>query len=81
MIRVTIEMHPRGDASKKYLLGTMDIANDGGTVSRGDYVAWARGKRGRLWKGAAVQDFPRKRLLVWDLMFRVLREMCGERNA
>lgn len=80
MIRVTIEMLPRGNEARKYTLGTLTIHNDGGTATQGEYEAVAYGKRGQRWRTARVGGFPRKRLLAFDLLYRVLREMCGGRN-
>ena len=80
MIRVTIEMLPKGSEERKYRLGTLIIYNNGGTATQGVYEAVAYSKRGAVWKQARVEGFPRKKLLAFDLLYRVLREMCGERN-
>lgn len=34
----------------------------------------------RVWKECTVEKFPRKNLLVWDLIYRALRSMIGDRN-
>jgi len=34
----------------------------------------------RIWKECDVDNFPRKRLLVWDLLYRALKKIVGERN-
>ena len=81
MIRVTVEMLPKGSEARKYRLGTLVIYNDGGSPTQGEYEAVAYSKRGAVWKQARVEGFPRKKLLAFDLLYRVLREMCGERNA
>lgn len=85
MLRVTVEMLPLGDESKKYLLGVLDIANTGqGTPTRGTYSVRAS-KRGssdtksRPWRKSVVKDFPRKRLGVWDLLMSCLVSLCNDR--
>jgi hypothetical protein len=81
MIRVTVELVPHGREEHKRVLGRMVIANDGsGSPTAGNYEAAATGKAPRVWKNATVRGFPRKRLLAWDLLYRVLHEMVGDRN-
>lgn len=83
MLRVTIELLPHGDESRKRHLGTMEIANVGGTPSRGNYRARLskRGKPKQLWKEGAVTGFPRKRLGPYDLLYRALMATVGSRNG
>ena len=80
MIRVTVEMLPKGNEDRKYTLGSVLIYNAGGTETQGEYEAVAYGKRGQKWRATRVVGFPRKRLLAFDLLYRVLREMCRGRN-
>lgn len=80
MLHVTIELWPHGDRSRAKVLGTADIANVGGTLDRGNYFARVNGQGGRKWKATRIAGFPRNRLLAWDLLYRVLREVVGERN-
>jgi hypothetical protein len=40
-----------------------------------------RGQDNILWKTGRVEDFPRKRLLGWDLLYRALHATVGDRNA
>lgn len=85
MIRVTVELISARTGEKSHL-GTMLIANYGtasdgsGDASVGNYDATLLGKAHQRWRRARVTDFPRKRLLVWDLMFRVLKNVVGKRN-
>lgn len=80
MIRVTVELiTPR----KVELLGTATIFNNGeGTETSGNYTVRlsTRGRNARPWKSGYVRGFPRKRLGGWDLLYRALREIVGERN-
>lgn len=84
MIRVTVELIPKGDESRKFHLGTAEIRNRGGgrTDPRGIY-SYRFSKRGlpnsSLCTGT-IDGFPRKRFLAWDLLFRALRDAFGERN-
>jgi len=34
-----------------------------------------------FWRGGGVMNFPRKKLLAWDLLFRILRDAVEERNG
>lgn len=75
MIRITVQLIPRGDESKARTLGTMEIANDGtGTHEVGDYDgilhAEYTGPNGRI--GRVVQ-FNRKRQSVWSLVGAFLK--------
>lgn len=83
MIRITIELWPKGDEQRKRHLGTIDIANDGaGTATSGNYVARLsrRGAPLSTWKTTKVKGFPRKRLGAYDLLFRVLTSVVSARN-
>jgi hypothetical protein len=83
MIKITVELIPFGilNHPRRQILGTATIANTGrGTPTRGEYVAEFCTKNGRKWKTAFVRDFPRKQLLSWDLLYRALRTIIGERN-
>ncbi len=82
MLKVTIELWPLGDESRKETLHTIVIANDGtGTPTQGNYYSViSRRKRLTPWKLAAVAGFPRKRLNAVDLLYRVLKQAVGDRN-
>lgn len=93
MIRITIELFPHGDSNRSKVLGIMDIWNDGsGDINTGNYkfCAWKAGTPKDIlhmqhtvakakWAGS-ISNFPRKRLLVWDLLLRCLKEVWGKRN-
>ena len=80
MIRVTIELIPLGIGKAKHL-GTIDIANDAsGTMTTGNYRYSASNKAGGKYKSGNVKGFPRKRLLAYDLLYRCLKDMIGDRN-
>ncbi len=82
MLRVTIDLVPWGDESRKQTLHTIVIANDGsGTDISGNYHAVAsQARTNRPWKFAEVHGFPRKRRNSIDLLYRVLAKMVGGRN-
>ena len=81
MIVIKIEMWPFGEEENKYSLGTAHISNDAsGTRTVGHYGFKLFDKRGRKFKEGKIKNFPRRRLLVWDLLLRVLRDAFGERN-
>lgn len=83
MIRVNIEMWPRGDKSRAYHLGTVEIANDGtGSGDRGNYMVRAARRDSPLrdWRREAVKDFPRRSLGPYDLLLRALVAVVGPRN-
>lgn len=84
MIYVRVELWRHGDPEQRTLLGEARIANvsrRGEQSTSGDYRAKVRGKAGRLIADVGVEGFPRKRLLAWDLLYRVLREAVGTRNG
>lgn len=85
MIVVRLEMWPHGDAAKAYDLGAIEIANLGGTATKGDYgVRLAKSARmarsSGTWKAARVFGFPRARLGPYDLLLRCLAAAIGDRN-
>lgn len=84
MIRVTIELVPRGDESKKKHLGTAEIVNDGtGDIATGNYTVrlskW--GQPEQTWKRGSLTGFPRQRLGPWDLLALALVATIGDRVA
>ncbi len=55
--------------------------NDGtGDTNKGNYWFTFSDKIGRLWKGGEVNNFPRKKLLAWDLLYRCLESKVSDRN-
>lgn len=80
MIRVTVELIPYGILKPKHL-GTALMINDGtGDASTGNYKVIFKRADKRFYKECEVKNFPRKRRLAWDLLYRALREIVGERN-
>ncbi len=81
MLRITIELLPGGDESRKKTIATGTIANLGTAgPAIGNYFVDLRDKAGRPWKHGTVSGFPRKRLLAWDLLCRALTVIVGDRN-
>lgn len=80
MLIVTVELHS-AITGEITTLATGKIVNTGaGTPTRGHYRVELRDAVGRLWKTGNIQDFPRKRLLAWDLLYRALEELVGDRS-
>lgn len=75
MLRINIELLPKGDASRARTLGTMTIANDAtGTLELGNYVGTLNaeytgpdGRKGR------VTNFNRRRQSAWSLVGAFLK--------
>lgn len=83
MIRVTVELIPKGKGEPKHL-GTAEIWNLGdGSPARGNYkyVLSQRGRPNVEFRSGLITDFPRKRFLMWDLLYRILWHAVGDRNA
>ena len=81
MLVVKIELHS-AVTGEVTTLATGKIVNTGtGTPTRGNYVVVLRDAAGREWRRGTVADFPRKRLLAWDLLYRALEELVGKRNC
>ena len=80
MIKITIELVPHGIGEPRHL-GILVICNTGeGSKTRGDYNYRISNKAGSSWRNGSIENFPRKRLLVWDLLYCILRKEFGERN-
>lgn len=81
MIKVTLELFPHGFSCGRKLLGSAVISNTlASTPTKGSYDAVFANKAGRPWKTCKVSGFPRKKLLAWDLLYRCLKEVAGDRN-
>lgn len=81
MLKVTIELISAKDGRHEILgegIISLQDFNDSGT--RGDYTFRLFGKKGYSFRKGKVINFPRKRLLAWDLLYRVLKEAIGNRN-
>jgi hypothetical protein len=82
VIRVTIEMVPKGDESKAYTLAQGAIVNDGtGTLDVGNYVyGFSRqvSKPGDddapITRSGKIEAFGRKRHDVWELLRLALNQ-------
>jgi hypothetical protein len=91
VIAIRVELWPGGDQKRARLLALGTIENTGGTAARGAYKALLYGATAAgvtkallnraPFRAVGVENFPRKRLCAWDLLFRVLRAAVGERNA
>lgn len=93
MLVVRIELWPKGDESKKMVLGIGTIANDGQlSFSKDDpkgelgnynvvlHKAEAYAAKPGIWKKGKILGFPRLTLGPWDLLFRALEVTVGYRN-
>lgn len=90
MIFIRVEIWPHGNQDAKRTLGEAIIHNTGdGTSTRGTY-AYILSRRGgfkerrhrgismadvgNVLKRGIITDFPRKKLLAWDLLLRALQK-------
>ena len=82
MIVIRAELWPNGDKNQSKHLGTAKIINDNtGNLSMGNYKILLSGKNSKqIWRAGAIKGFPRKVLGHWDLLYRALKELVGERN-
>jgi hypothetical protein len=81
MLVVRIELHSAVTGEIK-TVATGKIINTGtGSPSRGNYRIELRDAAGRVWKTSRIEGFPRKRLLAWDLLYRALKKLVGDRNS
>ena len=79
MLRIEAMLLPGGDETSARSLGSIEIANVGGTKASGDYAVriLKAGKRRAIWKLGRVEGFPRLRLGVWDLLLRALADILN----
>ncbi len=83
MLRITIELLPLGSEENKETIGLMNIWNDAtGTKVWGNYQykIFKKNEPTEIWLRGFVRSFPRKKLNVWDLLFRALFHAVGDRN-
>lgn len=75
MLRVTIEMLPKGDATRPRILGQMLIANDEtGTLTEGNYVGTLHAEyTGPDGRHGRVMLFNRQKQSAWSLVGDFLR--------
>jgi hypothetical protein len=75
VIRVIVELHPHGDASRRRVIGEMKVWNDGSgeqTIGNYKFAFWRRSKdtknrKGKVHQGE-VKGFPRLRKNVFELI-------------
>jgi hypothetical protein len=81
VVFVKIELWPSDIEDNAVLLGGIAIADDSfSTPSCGNYNATLVSNEGVRYKSVRVEGFPRDRLLVFDLLYRVLKAAVGTRN-
>ena len=83
MLRVTIEVIPRGDEGRKRHIGTVEIANEGtGNAELGNYAVRLSkfGRPQQNWMRGAVRGFDRLRRGPYDLLLQSLIATVGRRN-
>lgn len=75
MIRITVELLPKGDASRARTLATMEIANDGtGTPDVGNYSGTLHAEyTGSSGRTGRVLNFNRRKQSVWSLIGAFLK--------
>ena len=82
VVRVTVVVLPGGDVARAQRVGSALIVNDGtGDEKTGNYrVSLAQmGRPTQIWRKGRLLNFPRKTLGPWDLVYRALHEVVGER--
>lgn len=80
MLVVKIELHS-AITGQITTIAAGTICNTGtGSHTQGNYRIELRDAAGRRWRTGHIEGFPRKRLLAWDLLYRALRELIGNRN-
>jgi len=80
MLVIKIELHS-AVTGQITTHATGAICNTGtGRPTQGDYRIELRDAAGRRWKKGHIEGFPRKRLLAWDLLYRALEKLVGNRN-
>ena len=80
MLIVRIELHS-AVTGQVTTIATGKIVNTGtGSPTQGNYRIELRDAAGRKWKTGHIEGFPRKRLLGWDLLYRALEKLVGNRN-
>lgn len=72
MLRVTLDLIPRGNEAEKRTLGTVEIENIGGDEKRADYAVRARGQ---WYADATLRRRPRER--GWPFIIAALRALFG----
>lgn len=83
MLRITIDILPKGDPKRARHMGTGTIALTGasedGTLGSYDVMLSKWGKPKRAWKKGKVDNFPRIKQGPWDLLLWALAATIGDR--
>ena len=80
MLVIRIELHS-AVTGQVTSIAIGKIVNTGtGSSTQGNYRIELRDAAGRVWKRGHIEGFPRKRLLAWDLFYRALEKLVGERR-
>lgn len=88
MIKVTVELISAVSSSRNKILGVGYISNNVEKTYEtngyyGDYkveLSKSGKKINETWRNGKVENFPRKRLLAWDLVTRALVNTVGLRK-
>jgi len=81
MLVVKVELWPFGNEESKRTLGTMRISNDAtGTTTRGNYNVRVFSRDGRETHKVRVENYPRKALSVWALVYQALVHCSFRKN-
>lgn len=86
MVVIKIELWPLGNETKATELCRAHIINDcTGTTNIGNYIVrlMKRKNTAEIWRSGRIEGFPRlaeSGLGEWDLLYRALRALVGDRN-
>jgi hypothetical protein len=75
MLRVTIEVVPKGDETRKRPIRVMNISNMSGLADLSDYEVHVVGERHVNKKHGFVRGHERKKLGCWGLVARAIRAL------
>lgn len=81
MIRVTVELWPWGDESKKRLLATADVFNNKrGDTHTGYYGFRIRNAGGRMMREGTMINGYKRRYTVWWLLANILHAAFPDKD-
>lgn len=75
MLRVTIEMVPNGDETRRRVVRVMTISNMTNLADMSDYEIHVLGERHSQKKDGVVRGHDRKRFGCWALVYRAIRAL------
>ena len=75
MLRVTVELVPAGNPTKKRVLGVMEIANASDLADRSDYHVVALGASASSRKIGTVRGHERLKWGPWKLIVKAIRAL------